>query len=331
MRSTPPSRGVGFDVSSPAPAGLGAVITRRTTLTGAAALLGVLGGTGLGAGRAGARDPGPLIGPALGEDLHVMTYNVRVPQPGTAPGQADHWGDRAPYVVRLLADEQPTVLGLQEVTAAHLAALTEALPAHRLLGLGYGEETLAGHPVLAYDADRLEVLAWGCSTLSPTPTVVDSRGWGNRFARSLVWARVRDTTTGRELGVVVTHLDHESELARVSGARLVRDRVDELGLPTLVLGDFNAAAGASLPYAVLTGDGVLRDTWTSADTRITPAWGTFPSYGPPERGGRRIDWLLATEEVTVARSAVNTTRYSSSGGERWPSDHTPVQSLVRLT
>ncbi|MCH1867927.1 endonuclease/exonuclease/phosphatase family protein [Nocardioides sp. CFH 31398] len=306
------------------------MITRRTTLTGAAALLGVLGGTGLGAGRAGARDPGPLLGPALGEDLHLMTWNVRVPQPGTRPGESDHWGDRAPYVVRLLAEEQPTVLALQEVTGAHLDALAEALPSHRLLGFGYGEETLAGYPVLSYDADRLEVLTWGRSTLSATPTAVDSRGWGNRFARSLVWARARDTTTGRVLGLVVTHLDHESELARVLGARLVRDRVDDLDCPTLVLGDFNAAAGASLPYAVLTGDGVLRDTWTSADTRITPAWGTFPSYGPPVRGERRIDWLLATEEVTVARSAINATRYSAATGERWPSDHTPVQALVRL-
>lgn len=326
-----PTRGPALGDSSPDQAGLGAVITRRTTLTGAAALLGVLGGSGLGAaGRAGARDPGPLIGPALGEDLHVMSFNVRVPQPGTRPGDPDHWGDRESYVVRLLADEQPTVLGLQEVTAAHLDALAEALPRHELLGFGYGAETLAGYPVLAYDADRLEVVEHGQHALSATPDVPDSRGWGNRFARSLVWARVRDTTTGRELGVVATHLDHESEFARVGGARLVREQVAARDCPTLVVGDFNAAAGASLPSAVLTGDGVLRDTWTSATSRITPGWGTFPSYGPPVRGERRIDWLLAGDGVTVARSAINATRYSSATGERWPSDHTPVQALVRL-
>ncbi|WP_299053510.1 endonuclease/exonuclease/phosphatase family protein [uncultured Nocardioides sp.] len=305
------------------------MITRRTTLAGTAALVGagVLGS----ARRAGARDPGPLIGPALGEDLHVMSFNVRVPQPGTRPGDPDHWGDREPYVVRLLADEQPTVLGLQEVTAAHLDALAEALPGHHLLGFGYGEETLAGYPVLAYDADRLELLDHVQLALSATPDLPDSRGWGNRFARSLVRARLRDRTTGRVLGVVATHLDHESEFARVGGARLVREQVAALDCPTLVVGDFNAAAAASLPSAVLTGDGVLRDTWTTATSRITPAWGTFPSYGPPVRGGRRIDWLLAGDQVTVARTAINATRYSSATGERWPSDHTPVQALVRLT
>ncbi|MBB3090386.1 hypothetical protein [Nocardioides albus] len=44
------------------------------------------------------------------------------------------------------------------------------------------------------------------------------------------------------------------------------------------------------------------------------------------RDGTRIDWILTTPGITVKEAAINT--WTKDG--RWPSDHTPVQALVRL-
>src|SRR5690606_42122146 len=60
--------------------------------------------------------------------------------------------------------------------------------------------------------------------------------------------------------------------------------------------------------------------------QLTPAVGTFPDYGTPVPDGDRIDWILTTPGVEVRAAAINTwTRYG-----RYPSDHTPVQALLRL-
>ena len=77
---------------------------------------------------AGPDDPvAPLIGPATGRDLHVMSYNIRFHHSGTHAGNPDHWPDRAPRLARLLQLEQPTLLGVQEALHHQLPAVEQAL------------------------------------------------------------------------------------------------------------------------------------------------------------------------------------------------------------
>jgi endonuclease/exonuclease/phosphatase family metal-dependent hydrolase len=70
----------------------------------------------------------------------------------------------------------------------------------------------------------------------------------------------------------------------------------------------------------------MQDTWLAADKRLTPRVGTFPNYGTPNPTGTRIDWILASREFDVRAATINT--WTKDG--RWPSDHTPVQALLRL-
>lgn len=311
------------------------MLTRRGVLGRTLGLAGIAAAgaaTAAGAGAAvlgtarsaGARGE-PLVGPVADDALHVMTYNLRAPQPGTAPGEADHWPDRAPLAGRLLAAEHPHLVGLQEVCEPHLDVVADALPGHRLLGLDFGPDTLAGRPVLAYDTDRFDLLDVEQHALSETPEEPTTHGWGAMFPRSVLLARLADRTTGRELLAVDTHFDHRSEFARVQSATMIRDGLAEVDVPVVLLGDLNVPVDASLPAAVLAGAG-LRDAWVAAARRRTPEWGTFPSYGEPEEGGRRIDGVLVSARVAVLAAAVNATSYDGA----WPSDHLPVQAVLRL-
>src|SRR5699024_11400066 len=103
----------------------------------------------------------------------------------------------------------------------------------------------------------------------------------------------------------------------VEGGRLAQ-------LPTLITGDFNSTTHFRSAYRALVTDGPFADTWETAAEQLTPAWGTFPDYQEPVEGGERIDWVLATEEFTVHRAAID----ASTDHRAAPSAHAPVQAQI---
>ena len=282
-----------------------------------------------------------LIGRAGPHHLHVMSFNIRLDLSradeaasfgleATQAGEADHWPERRPLVTELLRREQPTLLGVQEAKFRQLAAIEEALPGHRYVGYGRHGGSSDEHSALFYDHDRLELLAWDQTWLSDTPELIGSASWGNEISRLVVWARLRDRATGTELGVINTHFDHRSEPSRLRSAEALialREHPELADLPLVITGDFNAIAEQSEAYADLVEDGPYADAWHSAEQQLTPAWGTFPNYGEPVEGDRRIDWVLTSEEIEVEQAAINIWRAEDGA---FPSDHTPVQVLIAL-
>ncbi|WP_245827809.1 endonuclease/exonuclease/phosphatase family protein [Sinomonas mesophila] len=305
-------------------------VSRRTAL-GTAAALSIAGAAGAAgpalASPAQASAGEALIGAAGQMDLHVMSFNIRLDLSGTLPGQADHWPERIRALQAVLGLERPTILGVQEALYHQLATVEEALPQHfRSVGYGRDGGSAGEHSAIFYDSRRLDVLEWDQFWLSDTPATIGSATWGNTVTRVAVWARFRDLSTGRELLAVNTHFDHESENARILSAQAIADLLAGFTLPTVVTGDFNAPAETPGAYEALVGSGLLRDTWTAAERRLTPAWGTFANYKDPVEGASRIDWVLATSGMTVHQAAINPFTLE----DRYPSDHLPVQALVRI-
>lgn len=274
----------------------------------------------------------PALAPTAPEQLTVMSLNIRCdrsPDGGTRPGDPDHWPERRPLLIELLARERPALLGIQEALDGQLGAIEEALPGHRRLGVGREGGRRGEHCALVVDAERFEVLSWDQFWLSDTPAVIGSATWGHSIPRIVVRARLHDRATGRVLTALNTHFDHESETARRRSARMLADLVAELradGSPVVLTGDLNAAAHRSAAHRILVTDGPLVDAWDAAAERRTPAWGTFPDYGPPIEGGERIDWILTSPDVAVPQAAITV----PAGEGRSPSDHAAVQALLVL-
>lgn len=268
-----------------------------------------------------------LIGPAAPPALHVMSWNVRRRIDLFTLRAADRWGNRAPRARALLGTERPTLLGAQEALADQAEFLRESLGAdYRSLGQGRGAGGRGeGCPTL-YDAERLELLDWDQAALSDTPSRPGSVSWGNLFPRILVSAEFRDRATSMRFLVVNTHLDHLSGRSRLRSARAIRELIAARGLPAVVTGDLNAGA-SSAPLRALLADGMLVDSWAAAHNRDSQQWDTFSNYRAPRRRRGRIDWILTSPGLQVARAAINPHQYS--GG--WASDHLPVQAVLRLT
>jgi endonuclease/exonuclease/phosphatase family metal-dependent hydrolase len=178
-----------------------------------------------------------------------------------------------------------------------------------------------------YRKDHLEPLEFDHFWLSETPEVIGSKSWGNTLPRMVTWVRFQDRRTGQAFYVFNTHFDHLSQASREQSAGLVLRRVERLQtkLPVLLIGDFNAAAGANRVYDLLVTPTAFTDTWTTAPKR-GEAIGTFHNYRGPVPNGRRIDWILARGPVTPLATEVVT---DAKDGQ-YPSDHFPVIADVRL-
>lgn len=267
-----------------------------------------------------------VVGPTTAPDLHVMSFNIRRRLPRLMPRSPDRWATRRPLVQRLLRAELPALLGVQEALADQARALQRALgPHYRSIGHGRERNTGGEGCPIFYDTRRLLLLDWRQTALSDTPEIPGSTSWGNRVPRIVIDARFRDRDTGIEFQAINTHLDHRSRTSRMRATVELRRLVQASPLPTILTGDFNTDAGTG-PYLALTADGMLRDTWHTADHRLTESWGTYPNYRDPKHNRKRVDWILVTAGIRVLSAAINVTRYDGY----WPSDHTPVQAVVTL-
>lgn len=267
-----------------------------------------------------------LIGPMPAPALHVMSWNIRRRTFALHPRRADRWERRAPALRQLLRTERPTLLGVQEALADQARFIADALgEAYGSVGHGRGPRGGGEASPIFYDADRLELLDWEQIALSDTPHAPGSRSWGNLIPRSLVSARFRDRATSTDFLVMNTHLDHLSHRSRLRAAQSIRRRATADSLPVVFLADMNAGRG-SAPIAELLRGEALADTWASAAQRESEEWGTFTNYRAPRPGRDRIDWVMASPQVQVARAAINAGRHHGV----WASDHLPVQAVLQL-
>lgn len=256
--------------------------------------------------------------------LTVMTFNLRYAS-DTPPNA---WPQRRPVMKACLESVQPDLIGTQEGVYPQLKDLAADLPAYDWIGTGRDGGSRGEFMAVFYRRARFEPLEFDHFWLSDTPNVIGSATWGNTNRRMVTWVRFRDRQTRGEFYFWNTHLDHAVQLAREKGAALIRDRVNALktALPVLLVGDFNAVAGANAVYDLLVKDGGFQDAWELARERRNADYNTFNGFTPPRREGQRIDWILARGAAEVDWSEIVT--FARDG--QFPSDHFPVVARLRL-
>lgn len=241
--------------------------------------------------------------------LRVMTFNLRRDVPADGPHA---WPHREEAAANLVARQAPDVLGTQEGLPHMLRALDARLPHMRRVGGCRRGDGTDESTAIYYDARRLLLVATSDVWLSDTPEVPGSASWGNRLPRMATWARFTDAQSGASFTVVNTHLDHESEAARVASARFLAQRFPD----AILMGDFNAAPGEPV-HAIL--------TETHVDALGAEPSHTFHGFTADARV--RLDWILVPSGMRVAACSV--VRERPDG--RYPSDHDPVVADLALT
>ncbi|WP_298875641.1 endonuclease/exonuclease/phosphatase family protein [uncultured Microbacterium sp.] len=259
-------------------------------------------------------------------DLHVMSFNIRRRFDRVTWPPADRWQMRKQRLRTFLGANRPHLLGSQEAMPDQARWVQDSLgSSYGRLGLGRGKDRGGEGTPLFYDRDRIGVDDWRQVALSDTPEVPGSTGWGNTIPRIAVIAQLRDLATGAAFTFVNTHFDAFSRRARRRSATWLHDVVVAQDGPLLFTADVNAHVRSG-ELAGMFADGLLVDTWSYAPVRHSAEWGTFNNYAAPRVGARRIDALLATPDVGVRAVGID----PRPTGTQWPSDHLPVQAVVRI-
>ncbi|MDQ4127708.1 MAG: endonuclease/exonuclease/phosphatase family protein [Actinomycetota bacterium] len=261
-----------------------------------------------------------------------MSFNVRGSFRDRRKKNA--WRNRAALNVATIERCTPDVIGLQECQRGNLKAYRKNLPHYaHVRGPRYGNVIHPSFNAILFDPGRLELLSSGGFWLSETPEK-HSRSWNTRVARSANWALFRLVRTGLSLVHLNTHLDHVSPLARQEGSKLIVRRVAEIsgragGDPAVILtGDFNSRPG-NATYRNFAEAGFV-DTYLAAGNEDTEGANTFHAFegarfrdAHPERGPRRLDWILLKDPHDRLQTGSHRIVRDGSSG-LYPSDHYPV-------
>ena len=254
------------------------------------------------------------------DPLSVMSINIRLPAESDG---VDYWETRKPLAVRMLREQQPDVIGLQELVKAQADYLARELPQYAWFGRGREADGGGEHMGVFYRKDRLKVIESGDFWLSDTPDVAGSITWGHPHPRMVTWALFEQRSDGRRFYLFNTHLPYrdEDEAARLKGAQAIARHLATLpdDVPVVLTGDFNTTPDSDA-HAVLAG--TLQDAWTTAP-RVEGIDATF--HGFTGKADRRIDWIFVRGAQLESITSV-TTRWN----HRYPSDHFPLVATLRL-
>jgi endonuclease/exonuclease/phosphatase family metal-dependent hydrolase len=272
-----------------------------------------------------------LAAPAdLNPPLKVMSFNLRY---ATANDGTNSWPHRHSLVRETIQVSDPDLLGLQEVLQSQVDYLRQHFPNYGFHGVGRDDGRTGGEYVpLMWKRDRFDWQDAGHFWLSETPEVPGSVSWDSSLTRMVSWVALRDRHgDDRTLIVVNTHWDHRGAAARRESARLIRQRMetDAAAYPIILMGDFNTNEDGE-PYAILvhaqgfTGR-KLTDTHRVIHPERSPNEATYNGWRATRKGSR-IDWILHSPEFTTLNAGIN---YMQENG-RYPSDHYPVEAVLRL-
>lgn len=259
-----------------------------------------------------------------GEPLKAMTFNVRL----ASAADGDHvWAKRSDLALKVIEDEDPAVLGVQEAQRVQMDFLAKRLPDYVSVGVGREADGGGEFSALFFKRKRFDLSDAGTFWLSDTPTVPGSRSWGNNLPRIATWARLFDRKSGDRIVVINTHWDHESQPARLNSGRLMAERSREwieAGDPVIAMGDFNAAPKNPAIVTLLEEGGPLRDSFFVAHPKEKEI-STFNGFGRT-KNSPKIDAILVSPQWEVEKAEIVRTR----DGDRFPSDHYPVTATLRL-
>ncbi len=179
--------------------------------------------------------------PSSAQTIQAITYNIRL---SVVSDSLNYWGFRKQEMLSFLQEEQPSMIGLQEVLWEQLDYLQNGLVGYQAIGVGRDDGKKGGEfsPIFI-DTVKFKILESNTFWLSSTPEM-PSKGWDAALNRICTWALVQEKGSHKKLLVYNSHFDHIGKIARDSSAQLIvrqlKTKLANPPLPVLVMGDFNS-------------------------------------------------------------------------------------------
>jgi len=264
-------------------------------------------------------------------DIVAITYNIRYLNRNDGP---DHWDKRVDSVAGVIRGGD--VVGLQEATRPQIDDLVKRLPEWDWYGVGRDDARDKGEfsPIF-WRKDRFRSIKSGTFWLGPDPMAVGVPAWEAKIPRICSWVLLSPVADDSNspiptFAVFNTHFDHQSGLARLNSAKLIREKIVQIApnMPLIFMGDLNCRPD-SQPIGALVATAnedrgtqlVLVDTLATSATKPqgpTGTWNAFKAIDPQTR----IDYVFVRPDVPKVISHLTADPRTDQG--RFASDHLPV-------
>lgn len=247
------------------------------------------------------------------DDLTIMSYNIRCWTPLDIGKRS--WFYRADLILENIRAVKPVIIGFQEVTSLQYNYLHNKLEGFQSI-IEYRDKVpwSEGCPIF-YNQYMYELVESGTFWLSETPNKI-SKGWGAADYRICSYVILVDKSDNSKIAVFNTHLDHESEEARIRGVQVIQGMIEKMeGIPIILMGDLNAIE-MSDTYEYITESFV--DTRYAAEESNKGS--TYQDWGK-EMDRPAIDYIMVSpDDFTVSQFYIWEQIYKGT----YPSDHFPV-------
>ena len=260
---------------------------------------------------------GHLGSTSVAEELKIISFNIRYNSRDNIDGE-NGWPNRRDAVARMINEERPAAIGLQEALIDQLEYLDKALPAYRRVGVGRDDGDKKGEfMAIYYDTTRLELLYGGTRWLSDTPHI-PSLGWDAACRRTATVAIFYDRQSKNWFYYINTHLDHVGKTARAEGAKYIASLVPA-DAAVIVGGDMNSTVEDTI-FQNLYNIGLQSARELTSRTSHAD---TYNAFGKGK--GSLIDHFFV-RDVKVQQFRTLDGDY----GVPYISDHYPIEMVIKL-
>ena len=262
----------------------------------------------------------PAVEDKLCQEITVMSFNVLTQKTG------EHGvAKRKNGVLQTILRESPDSVGLQEAHGQWRSFLRRELKENYAMACAKGRYAGIGEGVpILYRKDKYELVEEDVFWLSEHPRI-PSRGWDAPLRpRVAGYAVLKDKETGFIYVHFNAHFDNRGEIARINSARMIADRINEMGLPSVFTGDLNTFSFPEdllLQYLAAGGLQNLREVSPAADTGSTHL-----DYGD---GALVLDHIYANHYLRLPGTAQFRVIRDEYDGQ-YPSDHFAVTATFTL-
>ncbi len=256
----------------------------------------------------------------------IISYNVRFSSVPETDG-ANRWELRRDASIKMVAEQKPLAMGLQEACPDQIDFLDQNLTGYKHIGVGRDDGNRAGEMMaIYYDTTRLTLLNSGTFWLSDTPDKV-SIGWDAACNRTCTWGHFKVNDTGFEFLYFNTHLDHVGSQARRNSIKLIVAKMAELNpnnVPVFLSGDFNSTTDDTIFEPLKASLKDAREVSAISDKNITyNGFGTVTD-SPNTRKEWVIDHIFFSGVNPMAFRVLN-----GNYGVPFISDHYPIAFTFR--
>jgi len=220
----------------------------------------------------------------------VMSFNIRCIT--NENNEINNWDNRKEVLVNQIEENNPDIIGFQEIQQGHMEYLTDNLEGYTYYYFtNKGEDRKYTTQAIFFKTQKYCCTDSGKFWLSETPDE-SSVGWDARCYRIAAYCTLREYATNKEFNFYNIHLDHVGERSRVKSAQMIADHVDESGLPAIIVGDFNIGENSEM-YDVMSSN--FDDAKYVADD-VKSNTNTYNAWNQPAREGREpIDFIFFTK------------------------------------